>query len=205
MHPDGLILKFDKNASSDQAGKDMDVVAGEKAVMSLKEFEQLFHKNQQFLCMIAEKIVRDDVVAEDLVQDFFIKFWESKDRLRYKFFEGFAYRSVKNASIDYLRRQQTAEKQLASMAELENLALADEEIPAQDARIKRILELLDALPAERRRIFELHVLDNRSYKEIADELGISVNTVKTQLRRAYLTLREKAILVLILSSLTKFL
>lgn len=202
---DARILKLGDRLLDKQAGEEDACDSVLHHTLTLQEFEILFHKNQQFLCMVAEKIIHDDLVAEDLVQDFFIRLWEQKDRLRYQSFEAFAYRAVKNSCLDYLRRQQTVEKKFSALYSLETIANEQEDILAQDARLKKILELLDELPAERRKIFELHVLDGRSYKEIAAELGISVNTVKTQLKRAYLSLRGKALILLILNYLTKFL
>ncbi|WEK18483.1 MAG: RNA polymerase sigma-70 factor [Candidatus Pedobacter colombiensis] len=174
-------------------------------VPDIEKFEGLFNSNHQFLCMVAHKIVQDDFVAEDLVQEFFMKYWEARDSIHFTTsFGAFAYRSVKNSCIDYLRKQNVADKRFAQIP-IEDFEeeSTDQEIPEKDKRLQRILQLLDKLPAERRKVFELHALEGLSYKQIADRLGISVNTVKTQLRRAYSTLRGKAILAVVLGHLLK--
>lgn len=165
--------------------------------ITLADFELLFKNNQQFLCMVAARILKDDTLAEDLVQDFFIKFWELRERVNYRSFEAFAYQSVKNSCIDYLRRQSVSERRLSeiSLAENDN----QEDIPADDKRLRRVLQLIDTLPPERRKIFEMHAVEGLSYKEIAGRMDISVNTVKTQLRRAYGTLRGKVFTALLVS------
>lgn len=174
-------------------------------------FDSLFVKNHQFLCMIATNIVRDDFVAKDLVQDFFVKYWQMKDQLAPKNFAAYAYRSVKNSCLNYLKHQVVEDKYYVNVSQAVLESLSDEtqddveELPERVRRLKRILELLDELPADRRKVFELHAIEGLSYLQIAARLGISVNTVKTQLRRAYSTLRGKAITILVLSCLIKYL
>ncbi len=182
----------------------MDQNNSEILAPNLDQFEELFHKNHQFLCMVAVKLVNDDYIAEDLVQEFFIKYWEGKDNIRLKTsFEAYAYRSVKNSCIDYLRRQTVTEKRNAGILTEYYEEPDDVEMPTEDRRLKRVIQLLNELPADRRRVFELHALERLSYQQIAEKLNISVNTVKTQLRRAYSTLRGKAIVAVVLGYLMK--
>ncbi|SEW37810.1 RNA polymerase sigma-70 factor [Chitinophaga arvensicola] len=167
-------------------------------VLSAGEFERLFRHNHQFLCVIAARIIKDDVVAKDLVQDFFIKYWENRHHLHVASFEAYAYRAVNNSCIDYLRRQEVSQKRHAGLETDVYTLQPSDEMPAEDKRLNRLLQLFNQLPPERRRVFELHVQEGLTYREIALQLNISVNTVKTQLRRAYTALRGKIISLLVL-------
>lgn len=173
-------------------------------ILGIKKFEGLFKSNHQFLCMTAFKVVQDHYVAEEIVQDFFIKYWEECKELQLKVnFTAFAYRSVKNRCIDYLRRQSVLNKHFVKVP-LNNLdqEQADAgEIPEKDLRLKKILELFNELPLECRKVLELHAIHDLSYKEIGEKLGVSVNTVKTQLRRAYSRLREQSFAIFIIAYL----
>jgi RNA polymerase sigma-70 factor (family 1) len=173
-------------------------------ILDIKKFEGLFKSNHQFLCMTAFKVVQDHYVAEEIVQEFFIKYWDECKEIQLKVnFTAFAYRSVKNRCIDYLRRQSVLNKHLMKVP-LDNIdqEQADgEELPEKDLRLKRILELFHELPVERRKVLELHAIHDLSYKEIGEKLGISVNTVKTQLRRGYSKLREQTFSIILIAYL----
>ena len=174
-------------------------------------FDELFIKNHQFLCMIAVNIVRDEFVAKDLVQDFFVKFWLQRNKIILKNFEAYAYRSVKNSCFNYLKHQAVENKHYLSIVkedqDIFNSAEQgwEDELPEREKQLLKVLQLLNKLPVERRKVFELHVLEGLTYRQIADRLGISINTVKTQLRRAYGTLRGKGFVSLIMGYLTNFL
>ncbi|MBE9601577.1 RNA polymerase sigma factor [Pedobacter sp. MC2016-24] len=171
----------------------------------IQKFEELFKKNHQFLCMIAYKIVDDHYVAEDLVQDFFVKYWEKGDKIHLiTNFERFAYRSVRNGCIDYLRKKSVSDKRFCDLLSHADFQESESlEIPDNDQRLIRVLKLLDELPVERRKVFELHALEDLSYMQIANKLGISVNTVKTQLRRTYMKFRGKILILLFISAFFK--
>ncbi|WP_449438690.1 RNA polymerase sigma factor [Pedobacter steynii] len=80
----------------------------------------------------------------------------------------------------------------------------DEEDSIAD-RVKlyaQIIEVVDSLPTDRKNVFLLHAVDRLSYAQIADKLNISINTVKTQLRRAYMYLRDKLHLLLLVAFLS---
>lgn len=67
-------------------------------------FKSLFYKHSGRLCLWAYKITENKEAAEDIVQDFFIKYWENRETLSFfPSFLSYAYRAVYNASLNYLR------------------------------------------------------------------------------------------------------
>lgn len=162
---------------------------------SFEAFEVLFRKNHKFLCMIAVNHVKDPFVAEDIVQEFFINFWQRQDKIKlHSSFEAYACRSIKYKSISWLRSQETAVKRISEYdypsyedpmeAEFKSADQADLEL--------KILKLIDELPPERKKILLLSTTGNYTYAQIAEMLGISINTVKSQMVKAYASLRRKA-------------
>jgi RNA polymerase sigma-70 factor (ECF subfamily) len=156
-----------------------------------KDYELLFHQYYQWLCLQAYKITEDWHAGEDLVQDFFAKCWQNRATLQIReTFGGFALVSVRNAALNYLKKESTRLKhETASFSALSN------ELPAAqpdetDQRYLQIINAINNLPEQRRKAFILSRQQNKKYAEIAAELGISVNTVKMHLRLAYQELRE---------------
>lgn len=169
----------------------------ERRRLNINKFEVLFRKNHKFLCMIAMDYVHDQFIAEDLVQEFFIDFWQRRDLINLtSSFEAYARRAVKYKSIDYLRKTATIEKRNAMLTILEEQDAIFEEnkdLELQHQRYIKIVEMIQSLPPDRRKIFMLHAMDKLSYNQIAEKQNISINTVKTQLKRAYAALRTKTL------------
>ncbi len=154
-------------------------------------FNFFFKQHAESLFHYALGFVKLKEEAEDIVQNTFIYFWTHRDQIEYTG-SVYAYllRAVKNACIDYklheevksrYEREILAGGQEADMDEGENF----EELYA------RLQEVMNALPAKCREIFILGCVDGMSYKEIAEQLGISVNTVKTQMKVAYKKIKSE--------------
>lgn len=172
------------------------MVGEDRGALNIDEFEVLFRKNHKFLCMIAMDYVHDQFIAEDLVQEFFINYWQRRDLIKLTTsFEAYARRAVKYKSIDYLRKTAIAEKRNTELTILEEqqTILEEEDHALQHQRYIKIIEMIQSLPPDRRKIFMLHAMDKLSYAQIAEKQSISINTVKTQLKRAYNALRTKSL------------
>lgn len=158
--------------------------------MDACEMERLFKEHHALLCLVAFGIVKDRDAAKDVVQDFFISYWQKSERISHTVsFKAYAIKAVKNLSLLSLQRA-TKENRL-----LHNLNLPDKvEQSAMDEanKFKKLQGLLDKLPESRRQIFMSFVVHGQSYSEIAESNGISINTVKTQMKRAYAFLRKEA-------------
>ncbi|RAJ35729.1 RNA polymerase sigma-70 factor [Pedobacter cryoconitis] len=168
----------------------------ESAALSIIEFEGLFRKNHKFLCMVAMNYVHDPYIAEDVVQDFFISYWQRRDIVQLNTsFEAYARRAVKYKSIDYLRKTAITEKLNIKLTIIEEQAVLhqQEDQELQHQRYIKIMEMIQSLPQDRRNIFILHAMEKLSYMQIAEKQNISINTVKTQLQRAYTALRSKTL------------
>lgn len=154
-----------------------------------KAFERIFYLYSDRLFLWAYKITGDHLASADIVQDFFVRCWEKRDISSFTLsFKAYAYKSIYNASLNYIRYH----KRFVPGYEIV-IDLIDENVNDEDLEeLKRLLtKTVDELPDRCKKIFVMTTLEKKKYTEVADLLGISVNTVKVQVSKAYRILREK--------------
>lgn len=137
--------------------------------------------------------------AEDIVQDIFVKFWD--DQLYLKLTDAigpYLFKSVKNNTLLYLKK--TAKYRFEEIENQVNKLISDEvfEVENITEEKKKLYDEIEALPEKSKEVFKAIVLENMKYKEVAEQLDISVNTVKTHYARALKQLRSKLDIIIIL-------
>lgn len=150
-------------------------------------FRNLFDHYYEGLVLFANHWICDAEASEDIVQDCFIDFWVN--RRFEKITDGldkYLFQSVKHASLNYIRGCKRRDHRHELAMEYDDLGLQDEQIDEWEA----LYAAIQRLPEERRKIFMMVCLEGRKYKEVADLLNISINTVKTQMGRSFQFLRE---------------
>ena len=151
------------------------------------DIRELFLKYYRPLCLYALHYLKDADAAEDVVQEAFTAWWQKDADTQVGNVRSYLYTMVRNRCIDQLRRDKTVE--LPGPRDLEG-QLTDEEAFDRSAVEARLWAAVEALPEMRRRCLIMAKRDGMSYKEIADELGLSENTVRNHISRALETLRE---------------
>ena len=156
-------------------------------------FEKLFTDWFGSLHAYAFSLLKDDAEAEEAVQAVFCRIWERRNTLSVRTtLKVYLYGSVYHECMDHLRRRKKQRKgqsrfppdatipagQVAGKVELGQL----------EARFARVLE---ELPEQCRHIFQLSRFGELRYKEIAEQLGISVKTVEAQMSKALKILRSR--------------
>jgi RNA polymerase sigma-70 factor (family 1) len=157
-----------------------------------KQFEKLFREHYETLCFYANIVIKDMETSEDIVQDVFVKCWTAilQDGLEIQQ-EHYLYRSVKNAALNYVKSQKIRKNYADDYGATHTEAdMGNDQLVAAETR-DRIMSAIDQLPPQCRKVFMLCVLEDKSYKEAAEQLSISVNTVKTQMTKAFSTLRPQ--------------
>lgn len=151
------------------------------------DFEDIFHEYYAPLCNYAAKILQDDHAAEDLVQSLFIDLWENKKLAEVEKPGPFLLKSTKFKCIDYLRAKgRKKETPLFELPDHTNTPTST--IKEED--IEPLLYFFAAkLPPKTRAVFLMSRKEGKSYKEIADELEVSVKTVENQMGHALKKLR----------------
>ena len=138
------------------------------------------------------KIVGDESVSQDVVQDSLIGIWKAD--LHFSHMEKltcYLYKAVYTNAIQYLRTERLHHTLLQSYGE-EEVEISDQHfaLTVQEELTRQLRLCIQELPEEQRKIIHLS-LEGLSGKEIADKLGISIHTVKTQKNRSFKYLRSK--------------
>ena len=152
-------------------------------------FKKIFYLYGDRLFTWAYKITQNVPAAEDIVQDFFIRVWEKRESLIFNpSFAAYAYRAIYNSSLNYIRDN----NRFLYGFEI-TIDLVDPEVDSEDLQeLKNLLKkAINELPERCRKIFVMATLENKKYTEVAELMGISVNTVKVQVSKAYHILKKK--------------
>lgn len=145
-------------------------------------YRQLYDQYYKALVLYAINFLSSQQAAEDVVQELFATIWEKKTTfLSLTSFRSYLYNSVRNTSLNYLKRQN-----IESLY-LDHLAKTFQEGSEEDTNEEEVYRLLfctiEKLPKRCREVFLLH-MDGKRNEEIATALNISIGTVKTQKKRA---------------------
>ncbi len=165
---------------------------GKEHTLTLVQYKSLFDTLYAPLCVFANKYLNDLEVSKDIVQDVFIKIWEDKiSYLNENAVKSFLYTLVRNKSLDYLKSRQYKVTDHYPAAEIEKLEteafFLSEVLFIETATI--VENAIRTLPDKCAQIIRLGIREYTN-AEIAKELDISINTVKTQKKIAYQKLRN---------------
>jgi len=154
-------------------------------------FEKIFRFYYQPLCVFASRILQDEEEAEELVQDFFVKFWEKRDQIQVETsLKSYLFRSIKNLCLNHIKHEQIKLQHAKTVITNSEESDFDDQFVEVDLQ-KDIENSIAELPEKRREIFRLSREEGLKYREIADRLNISVKTVEAQMGLAIKTLRGK--------------
>src|SRR3989440_1478397 len=168
-----------------------------------ERISEVVKREQSRLRNFIRRRVPDPLDAEDILQDVFYKLVEANRLLMpIDHVTGWLFRVARNRITDLFRKQRPETLSDTSVADEDGELLRIEDLlPSPDAGpealyIRNVLpdELefaLGELPAEQREVFVAHELDGHSFKEMAAETGVSVNTLLSRKRYAMLHLRER--------------
>lgn len=172
--------------------------------ISLSEFESLFRSYYQALCGYANSYLDDQAAAEETVQSLFVKLWESRDSLTIEnSVKAYLYRATRNACFNQLRhlKVRDAYKSHNEMERSSSTFDAADQLVGEELS-EKIEISIQQLPEGRRKIFMLSRYEGLKYKEIADQLNISIKTVENQmgsaLKQLKLDLAEYLIVIAII-------
>ena len=156
-------------------------------------FEKIFREYFKSLHAYAYTFMKDDEQAEEVVQNVFCRIWEKRGQLSPDgSLKAYLYRSVHNESLNYLKHQKTrAVFQVHHTNNGEQTGNeASEKVMVAELDV-HIQKALNELPLQCRTIFQLSRFENLKYKQIADQLNLSVKTVENQMGKALKVLRLK--------------
>jgi RNA polymerase sigma-70 factor (family 1) len=154
-------------------------------------FSKLFHQHHQHLAAYVYKLTNSRELAEEVVQDVFIRVWDCRLTLKeVKNFRAWLYVISKNYTLNCLRRivkeklmQKEWVNQQSTLAATE-ISLANFDSEREALEYNEALVAISQLPPQQQKVYILRRLKNMKYREIAQQLSVSRETVKSYLKLA---------------------
>lgn len=168
-------------------------------------YKNVFNHFYKGLVLYANNFLFDQQASEDVVQEVFIALWENAKNIEIKTsLKAYLFAMVRNRCLNYLKVVKVTDD--LNLIDLNSMLILDEDLDLISEEEKnilynQILKIIATFPESMQQVFKLKFIENYSYNEIADELGISVNTVKTQLQRAKTKISQSLVVILALLSI----
>lgn len=153
-----------------------------------RSFKRYFEDRFARLYNYALSLDSDPAVAEDLVQNAFLKLWQNRDKLSEdKSIDSLMMTTVRNELFDIKRSHY--ESRRGQMEEVGDVSVSEHNLDYKD-QLEHYLRLIRTLPGKRREVFTLSRIQGVPNAEIAEKLGISIRTVEKHINLALRFLRE---------------
>ncbi|MFA5849755.1 MAG: RNA polymerase sigma-70 factor [Bacteroidales bacterium] len=185
---------------------DYDIVLIKRLINSdVGAFEIIYHRYSRELFFLSMAYLNNVQASEDIIQEAFIYLWKNRENLSVEsILCAYLRKIVKNMSLNCIRHNKiVARHSEFILHESDNcVSIEDSEFLTNSAKeneikIRAINKKLNELPSSCRKIFIMSVIDELSYKDVSKTLGLSVNTIKTQVKIAYKKMRQGIFLLLI--------
>ena len=172
-----------------------DIPMSNAIVNSFNEIYTSYYKKSFFF---AKSYVHDDLAAEDIASESLIKLWEKLKTEKIDYIEPLLLTILKNKALDYLKHEEVKRTAFESMVDwhqqelsirISTLESCDPNEIFSDEVESIIRETLKLLPEQTRRIFLLSRFENKSNKEIAEQMGVSIKGVEYHISKALKALR----------------
>lgn len=155
-------------------------------------FDAIFREWYPRLVLIADRLVGERQVAEDLAQEVFLELWRRRESLALETtVHAYLLQSVRNRALNYLRHVHVRRRSVPDVVEMAGTPTpADAEAVAGELAVA-IRNALHSLSPRCREVFQMSRERGLKYSEIATQLGISVKAVEAQMGKALRTMREQ--------------
>ncbi|MCG8580109.1 MAG: RNA polymerase sigma-70 factor [Bacteroidales bacterium] len=154
-------------------------------------YQELFLKYYTQLVVFARKVVIDDDLARELVQDVIVNFYEKRGDIKiHSSLKAHLYQSVRNRCLNQIKHSQIRRDHHANiyLTEKNSEAYIDDKLEETELE-QKIFSIIQTLPAQCKKIFEMSRFEGVTNQEIADKLELSKRTVETQISKALKVLR----------------
>ena len=159
---------------------------------STEAFTQLYHQYSEPLYFNILSLVKDELVAEELLQDIFVRIWRKKENILIeKNLAGYLFRVSRNRVYDFfknLNREQELYNRISAIATEEYTHIEEAIFSRENADL--LQKAIETLSPKRRQAFKLCKLDGYSYKEASELMGISISTLKDHMAKAREAIRD---------------
>ncbi|NQY66358.1 MAG: sigma-70 family RNA polymerase sigma factor [Flavobacteriales bacterium] len=182
-------MGIDQNAKKELISTINGCAAGDRVCQ--KKIYTLYYQKMMGVCL---RYSKDQDEAKDILHDGFLKVFDSVHKYNFKgSFEGWVRRIIVNTTVDFFRKNKIKSKSLdyeADILDLESWNEQDDTSMFNQFNMQEVMAEIQNLSPAYRTVFNMFVLEEYSHKEIADQLGISVNASKSNLSKAKINLRK---------------
>lgn len=155
-------------------------------------FGFLFDKYHDRLYAYALSLVNENMMAQDIVQNVFIRTWKFRKKLNPLYsLQSFLYKTTYNEFVRTYQQNKPTLRVQARYFDTLNLIISESEESDVVQKVLAVSREVEKLPKKCRQIFKLSKVEGLTNMEIAEHLGLSIKTVENQLGKAYKILREK--------------
>lgn len=156
-------------------------------------FDMIYRAYSKRLFRFVFGIIKTETDAEEIVQEVFVKIWESHKKIDdFALFDSYLFTIAYNSTITLIRKKLSEEKYIQHVKSLQmpvqsKISESDFDF---ELLLSRVNELVERLPPRQKEVFKLHRENELTYRQIAEKLEISVNTVENHMSKALKFLRN---------------
>jgi RNA polymerase sigma-70 factor (family 1) len=144
-------------------------------------FERFYKEHYKSFFLMSCKYLKDPALAEEIVNDVFLKIWEDGDKIKIESsLKSYLYKAIINRSINLLNKNKRESAYHSNINVIPEESYELRQIEENELMIK-IYAAIDQLPDQCKRVFEMSRFEELKQQEIADKLGISIKTVKNHI------------------------
>ncbi len=156
-----------------------------------KEFEVLFRDMYPKLYYAAMQLVKDEEVCRDIIGDSFEQLWLKRQAICPDKRPSFLYRIIHNKCIDFIRKQTAKNKYIEFYNMLYGTSIENQEHAWEEneKRIRIMYEAIEKMTPQTQTILKACYFKNMKYREVAEELNISISAVRKHIVQAFKLLR----------------
>ena len=148
-----------------------------------RSFKGIFEEYYPSLYHYANRLVNDDQMADDITQEVFVDVWNKREEITLYSTAGYLYTSIRFKCLNYLRSLKKQLHERIDVADTIKDETQDRFYIIEEEFLREIRKVIGTMPEQRQKVFLMH-LDGYNQQEIAEELKVSVNTVKTHKLKA---------------------
>jgi RNA polymerase sigma-70 factor (family 1) len=158
--------------------------------MNLQEYRQVFRELYKPVRNFIYFRCSDADMAEDIAQDVFLKLWETRSRIDKRTVKAYVYTIAHNLTVNNVKRRQL-QYNFRKAPSVDRDNDSPEKMMEMNEYDKRLQEVLSALPEGGREVFLMNRLEDLTYQEIAERLGLTVKAIEKRMSKVLKILRDK--------------
>jgi RNA polymerase sigma-70 factor (ECF subfamily) len=152
-------------------------------------FSEIYSRYWKLLFQRAYAILRDDDAAKDAVQDVFISLWKRRKAVEIIYLKAYLQQAIRFKVLHFVREERTDSEFYFRLRKVTTEIIAGNPLLFKEQQ-NLLNELVDSLPEDCKEAFLLSREDNLTYKQIAEQLDVSIKTVEKRISKSLKYLRE---------------